>query len=665
MKFRRRHARRRESGLSYLELVAVLFAITMISTMIGSMLADNARTMKAQSNAEKLRTITETAERYIATYQTDLAAAVAGGGTLAIPVARTCAGCAQPPAPAGFQTLQDAGFLPSSFVDVNSNQQSHALLVQRSPSGGVEAIITTYGGSRMSDEDIGYVSSMIGAAGGGVFSNAAIGPTNQISGVHGGWGDATSNWNASIGGTNVRPRSGTVQVSMDLAGIAGLGGVDQSKYLHRTPQTDTSLNGMETDLNMAADGTRHNINNANQVTANLMTANSSMTTPRVYDANNTAYFIDPASTSRVNALNFGPTVMSNRRIVWGAGAPGVIEGETRFSGDIVTFTGPGNISFNTSSGAAIFNAPAVFNNDISRNGGAPVRINDNLTVTGTVGVAGNLSATTITATNNLNAQVDVNSLRNVNSGQDVNVARDVNVTRNLNVSQDISAGQDLKATRNVIANNNVVAGNIVRGNVVASTTNINAPGDLAIGGAAQFGGQVGIGGQLNVSAEGRFTGTVRAANFAASSGLVRSYALNVTGGNAELEGLLHVEKHAIFDDYVNVAGPVSAPEIRTNSLYMSSDRRLKTDIEDLKGGDLINKLRPVSFRWKSDGKKSLGFIAQEVEKEFPELVMTNDETGMKAMRYTDLIAPLVAKAQATDAKLEVLEERLEILEAAR
>ncbi|NDV50165.1 tail fiber domain-containing protein [Salipiger sp. PrR003] len=658
MKFRRRYARRRERGLSYLELVGVLFAITMISTMIGSMLADNARTMKAQSNAEKLRTITETAERYIATYQTDLAAAVAGGGTLAIPVARTCAGCAQPPAPAGFQTLQDAGFLPSSFVDVNSNQQSHALLVQRSPSGGVEAIITTYGGSRMSDEDIGYVSSMIGAAGGGVFSNAAIGPTNQISGVHGGWGDATSNWNASIGGTSVRPSSGTVQVSMDLAGIAGLGGVDQSKYLHRTPQTDATLNGMETDLNMAADGTRHNINNANQVTANLMTANSSMRTPRVYDANNTAYFIDPASTSRVNALNFGPTLMSSRRIDWnstsGSTAAGVIDGRTEFEGGIVTFKGPGNISFNTSSGAAIFNAPAVFNNDISRNGGSPVRVADDLTVVGTLNSGGSVSTPTVNATTVSATTVSATTL---NASQDVNATRDVVANRHVKATYDVTAGRHIHVTYDVNAGRNVLASNLVRGAQIVSTGNATIQGNAAVQGRLDVAQHVGVQGNLDVLGKSTARGEF------------------VMEGAATAKAGLDVIGNADFSNNITVASRVTSNNVKTlrlesdkviaDQLIMMSDRRLKTDIEDLKSADLINDLRPVSFRWKSNGEKSLGFIAQEVEDVAPELVATDAKNGMKAVRYIDLIAPLVAKAQATDAKMEALEERLEILEAAR
>ena len=81
----------------------------------------------------------------------------------------------------------------------------------------------------------------------------------------------------------------------------------------------------------------------------------------------------------------------------------------------------------------------------------------------------------------------------------------------------------------------------------------------------------------------------------------------------------------------------------------SSDRRLKRKIKDLKKPQLLKllKLRARSFYWKDknrDIKKQLGFIAQEVRKEYPELVSeAKDEKKTLRLNYQGLL-PVVVSA---------------------
>jgi len=87
-----------------------------------------------------------------------------------------------------------------------------------------------------------------------------------------------------------------------------------------------------------------------------------------------------------------------------------------------------------------------------------------------------------------------------------------------------------------------------------------------------------------------------------------------------------------------------------------SDRRLKTNIELVP--DSLEKmlaLQPVRFEMKNKpGRTELGFIAQDVEKLFPELVMTADDvSGTKSLNYTGLIAPMVKSVQQLNSKLEL------------
>ena len=94
----------------------------------------------------------------------------------------------------------------------------------------------------------------------------------------------------------------------------------------------------------------------------------------------------------------------------------------------------------------------------------------------------------------------------------------------------------------------------------------------------------------------------------------------------------------------------------------SSDRSLKKDILPLNDPlAKILQLRGVSFTWRYNNKASIGLIAQEVEKVFPELVTGKE--GSKGVQYGNLVAPLIEAVREQQAKIEALESRLEYLEA--
>lgn len=73
----------------------------------------------------------------------------------------------------------------------------------------------------------------------------------------------------------------------------------------------------------------------------------------------------------------------------------------------------------------------------------------------------------------------------------------------------------------------------------------------------------------------------------------------------------------------------------------SSDRRLKENIQfyELNALDLLNQVRYVSFDWKKDKKHAFGFIAQEVQAIFPDLITTtgNGYLGYDPTLYTHFI----------------------------
>jgi len=141
----------------------------------------------------------------------------------------------------------------------------------------------------------------------------------------------------------------------------------------------------------------------------------------------------------------------------------------------------------------------------------------------------------------------------------------------------------------------------------------------------------------------------------ASSNLVSSAASSAVASSITDEtgtGLL------VFDTSPNLTTPtassITVTALNVNGTVYSnagvltntnpSDIRLKENIRPFENVlDKIALLEPVTFDWISNGEASRGFIAQEVEKVFPELVGNNGE--YKGLYTTDFIPYLVKGIQ--------------------
>ncbi len=126
-----------------------------------------------------------------------------------------------------------------------------------------------------------------------------------------------------------------------------------------------------------------------------------------------------------------------------------------------------------------------------------------------------------------------------------------------------------------------------------------------------------------------------------------TYGLLVQNGNVGI-GLLNPGYK------LEIAGSVGA-----SAFFYTSDKSLKTNISPLSGSlaKVLN-LQGVSFNWKEGGEKSVGLVAQDVEKVYPELVHTNPQSGLKSVEYGNLVAPLIEaikeqQKQIDDLKAEV------------
>ncbi len=96
----------------------------------------------------------------------------------------------------------------------------------------------------------------------------------------------------------------------------------------------------------------------------------------------------------------------------------------------------------------------------------------------------------------------------------------------------------------------------------------------------------------------------------------------------------------------------------SGTLSQSSDVRLKKDINPLSNAlSNLEKLRGVSYYWKTDGTKTdaqIGMIAQEVELVYPEFVKTKED-GFKTLNYSQMVAVLVEAMKEMNSKIKILE----------
>jgi hypothetical protein len=97
----------------------------------------------------------------------------------------------------------------------------------------------------------------------------------------------------------------------------------------------------------------------------------------------------------------------------------------------------------------------------------------------------------------------------------------------------------------------------------------------------------------------------------------------------------------------------------TADIVAYSDERIKDNVETIDNAlDKVNQLRGVSFNRKSDGKQSIGVIAQEIEKVLPEVV-TEDDKGIKGVSYGNIVGVLIEAIKEQQKQIDELKARLD------
>ena len=116
---------------------------------------------------------------------------------------------------------------------------------------------------------------------------------------------------------------------------------------------------------------------------------------------------------------------------------------------------------------------------------------------------------------------------------------------------------------------------------------------------------------------------------------------------------------------LNVKGNITS----TNGVASSSDRRWKKHIRQLNNScQLLKRVRGVYYNYRTGEypeksfppEEQLGVIAQEVEKVFPSVVITNKD-GFKSVQYGKISAILIAAANEQTRAIESLQRQADVL----
>ena len=200
----------------------------------------------------------------------------------------------------------------------------------------------------------------------------------------------------------------------------------------------------------------------------------------------------------------------------------------------------------------------------------------------------------------------------------------------------------------------------INGNSGTVTDGVYTAGDQTIAGSKTFSST--IVGNINtataLSADGTNCETGEYAQGVDASGNAEGCATDSTSvGCSGCLGVGTEVSTTFAGNVVNTGFTFTALEY----LY-DSDKRLKKNVKVMDGAlDKILQLEGVSFIWKKDNEKGIGFIAQDLEKVFPGLVSTNEKTGLKAISYGKLVAPLVESIKEQQKEIDELKEELKEL----
>ena len=194
---------------------------------------------------------------------------------------------------------------------------------------------------------------------------------------------------------------------------------------------------------------------------------------------------------------------------------------------------------------------------------------------------------------------------------------------------------------NTLGGNNTFFGNS------AGVANIAGSGNVFVGGSSGSGNVLGnnntlIGARANVTADGLTNATAIGADSAV--GTSNTMVLGASSGTTAVQvpGTLKTSKTLSVGQLDSGSTQLCRNDSNLNLSLCSSSLRYKTKVASFAGGlNIVNRLRPISFTWKTGGARDLGLAAEEVAAVEPLLVTHNAKGQIEGVKYDRLSAVLV------------------------
>jgi hypothetical protein len=108
-----------------------------------------------------------------------------------------------------------------------------------------------------------------------------------------------------------------------------------------------------------------------------------------------------------------------------------------------------------------------------------------------------------------------------------------------------------------------------------------------------------------------------------------------------------------------VCGSIAHQSSTTTQYNTSSDYRLKTDLKDYNGLELVSKIKTYDFKWIEDDNRMYGVLAHELYNIMPYAVNgEKDGEQMQGVDYSKLVPILIKSIQELEAKIVTLESKI-------
>ena len=207
------------------------------------------------------------------------------------------------------------------------------------------------------------------------------------------------------------------------------------------------------------------------------------------------------------------------------------------------------------------------------------------------------------------------------------------------------------------------SGNVGIGTLFSPTSrlevagNTYTSGNLNVGAAAGIVGGMSVGGNLGVG-NGIFVSNgliVNSGNLSVTNGATIGGGATVSNGLTVNSGNLNVTQagaslnvtSGITLGFVPNGGTIQLchnPSTKSIANCSASSLRYKRDVENFDGGlRIVNRLRPIRFNWKENGRNDIGFAAEEVNEIEPLLAYRNERGEIDGVKY-QLIGVVLAQA---------------------